>query len=212
MKVLAYDLEIINAIPNRNEVRNFNLNYCSGWTDYSNMGISTLCAYDFHERRYRTFDQSNMLEFLALIPERVLVSYNGIAFDNKVIAHTWGMPDNPEALESQLLTQSYDLLLEIKAADGLSPNARVKGYKLDDCARVNFGEQKSASGAMAPVWWQEGYIGRTIDYCLQDVKLTANLFVASINGGLKSPVTGELICLAMPPSPYTGVEGVTALL
>ena len=40
MKILIYDCEIINCIPQGK--RNPNFNYCGGWTDFPNMGISAI--------------------------------------------------------------------------------------------------------------------------------------------------------------------------
>ena len=50
------------------------------------------------------------------------------------------------------------------------------GYGLDACCNANGIGSKTGNGALAPIDWQQGRIGSVIDYCLQDIKLTEQLF------------------------------------
>ena len=180
MKALAYDLEIINAIPNRSEPPAPGINYCAGWHDHAGMGVSVLCAYDFHTKRFRVFCEDNQEDFFTLANDRMLVTFNGLRFDNRVVASCWNGGVDPDTILRLLEENHYDLLFEAKKSKNSG--------RLDAYGEHNFGEQKSDEGKYAPVWWQQGQIGRVTDYCLQDVKLTANLFTKVVKeGGLKSP-------------------------
>ena len=44
--ILIYDCEIAKAIQGRNETRLEGVEYCDGWEDFGNMGISCICAFD----------------------------------------------------------------------------------------------------------------------------------------------------------------------
>jgi len=214
MKAFVYDLEIVKAIPTNKEPHQFDIEYCAGWNDHKNMGISVLCGYDFHERRYRVFTDSNQEEFFALAADRLLVTFNGYGFDNRVIAACWG--GGSHLTEEVLNENHYDILVELWLASGLVPpfsGRSHSGFSLDDTARINFGATKTGNGALAPIWWQQGKIGDVVDYCLQDVKLTANLFVAiALTGGLISPKSSERLAMAeIPKTFYDGREPPHAL-
>ena len=44
--ILVYDLEIVQAIPQRNKAKEPDIVYCAGWEDHANMGVSVIGAYD----------------------------------------------------------------------------------------------------------------------------------------------------------------------
>ena len=48
--------------------------------------------------------------------------------------------------------------------------------ELDTVARGTLGTGKSADGLQAVEWWKQGQIQKIIDYCLQDVKVTRDIF------------------------------------
>jgi DEAD/DEAH box helicase domain-containing protein len=53
---------------------------------------------------------------------------------------------------------------------------RQRFLKLEAVARGTLGAGKSADGLMAVEWWKKGEIQKIIDYCLQDVKVTRDVF------------------------------------
>lgn len=168
---LIYDLEIIKAIPDKKFPPVPGIDYCAGWQDHLGMGISVLCAYDTKTDRYRVFTEQNRHAFAELAADRLCVTFNGLAFDNKVMEAVWNFDINA--------LPNYDILVEVWAANNLGPRFSYPshiGYGLDAIAEATFGEKKSGNGALAPIWWQQGKIGDVVDYCLQDVRLTAQLF------------------------------------
>lgn len=195
LPVLVYDIEIVRAIPPRNgEERVEGIDYCAGWHDHANMGISVIGAWDEAEDRYRVFCADNFDEFIDLTEGRLLVGFNHIAFDNAVIFATLGKNLN--------LLPNYDLLQETWAAAGLSrrfAGSTHTGFGLDAICSVNFDERKSGNGALAPVLWQRGEVGQVIDYCLNDVRLT-KMLLEHVEGGstVASPKTGEPLRLMLP--------------
>lgn len=165
--VLIYDCEILRAIGAQ---ENPAIEYCAGWRDFAGMGVTCVCAWDGADERYRVFKADNLEEFSRLASEREeVVSYNGLSFDDKLM----------EANGVSVRT-TYDLLVECWRAAGLppvyTPRVTPKGYTLEEVARRTLGRGKSGSGAEAPVLWQRGQRGRVIDYCLNDVQLTRELW------------------------------------
>ncbi len=187
--MLVYDLEIIKAIPPKDGFLEPNIEYCKGWHDHANMGVSVIGAYDFEADRYRIFTEDNWGEFADLYRDstKIFAGFNSIPFDNSVL----------KACEIVDIAEDrcFDLLREIWKAAGLGPTFQYPshaGYGLDAVAIANGIGQKTGHGAFAPVDWQRGNIGTVIDYCLQDVALTKKLIdKIKEEGGLIDPKTGK---------------------
>lgn len=193
MKPLIYDIEIKKAILGRGETPIPGIEYCEGWKDHANMGISCICAYDYEESRYRVFMEDNLAVFAAMTQERrPIVGFNNIAFDNKVcdlngitIPESW----------------SYDILAELWAAAGLPRHfsgSSHMGFGLDATCRANFGVGKTGHGALAPVQYQRGEFGALVDYCLTDVHRTKLLMDRIIERGSLIDPRDALVTLEMP--------------
>jgi hypothetical protein len=110
--MVIYDIEIANAMPPRDGILQAGINYCKGWQDYDNVGISVICAYDYTEDRYRVFCGDNLESFSLLINNcEILVGFNNKAFDDRVLsANGITLPTG---------VKSYDLLQECWRASGI---------------------------------------------------------------------------------------------
>jgi len=64
---------------------------------------------------------------------------------------------------------TQDLLADIEKRLGFR-------IKLDDVAHGTLGVGKSGSGLMAVEYWKKGEIGKLRDYCLQDVRVTRDVY------------------------------------
>jgi DEAD/DEAH box helicase domain-containing protein len=53
---------------------------------------------------------------------------------------------------------------------------RQRFLKLEAVARGTLNSGKSADGLLAVEWWKSGQVQKIIDYCLQDVKVTRDIF------------------------------------
>jgi hypothetical protein len=192
--MLIYDCEIKKAIRRSSEQAIEGIEYCDGWHDYDNMGISCIVAYDAIESRYRVFCDDNMADFQKLVDRHdIIVGFNSLGFDNKLCAAN-GITVTRE--------KSYDLLAEVWVGAGLAPayqGPSHAGYGLDALCEVNLGMKKSGHGAVAPVQWQRGEIGAVIDYCVMDVNLTKELLNhVLVRGTVKSPKDGKILTVRRP--------------
>lgn len=168
--MIIYDCEIIKGIAKKYEKKLPDIEYCDGWRDFKNMGISVICAYDYATDRYRVFAQDNFADFQAMVDDaKTVIGFNSLGFDNQLCrANGLNVDDD----------KSWDLLAEIWAGAGLSRVFEYPshvGFSLEACSAANFGTRKSGNGASAPVDWQRGRIGSVIDYCVNDVCLTRAL-------------------------------------
>lgn len=220
--IVVYDLEIVKGILMKNEGPKPGIEYCAGWRDYADMGISVLGAYDYQEDRYRVFCQDNREDFFTLLSQRkIWVTFNGLSFDNKVIEANWDLGKAGEAMANLWPfsnegheasgepphNPNYDILVELWVAAGLGPvfkSGGHGGYGLDATCKANLGYGKTGNGALAPILWQEGKVGEVVDYCLSDVHRTKKLFDMIIGMiPLISPKTGNLLELR---NPFIGKE------
>ena len=182
--IVYYDCEIIRCIrpPGvSGDDLPAGIEYCAGFDDFANMGLACCCAIFDDGRLPRSYFSDNIREFQAEIDAaELLVSYNGISFDN------------PLLLANGVIIPTYkcyDLLLEFKRATG-------RRVKLDDLARVNLGEAKSGDGANAPLLWQAGKRVEVVTYCLNDVRLLVKLYkLVECNRKLECPYTRTMVAL-----------------
>lgn len=171
MDAIIYDCEIIKAIPGK-EAAIAGIDYCDGWRDFDNMGISVIGAYDFSDRRYRVFCQDNFGEFQRLLDSRkLIVDFNGTKFDRPLLKANGIEFDDKK---------HFDILREIWKAEGHDPDvfdsSTHGSYGLNACCVANGIGAKTGNGALAPIDWQAGNIGNVIDYCINDVAMTVELF------------------------------------
>lgn len=194
MKLMVYDVEIKNAIPEKGVAPLEGIRYCHGWGDYAGMGVSVICAYVFGGAGYRIFLEDNLEEFktLAEDPETLIVGFNNRAFDDSVVR--LGLNINIEE------RRSWDLLRAVRVARGRDPGYIAGGPNLDSLCKANFLAGKSGNGAFAPILWQKGHVGQVIDYCLNDVIMTKKLVELAMVGRLRDHESGRILNVG-PPVP-----------
>lgn len=195
----VFDLEIVNAIPTRDQAFLPGIRYCSGWGDHAGMGVSVLVAARIDGSDKRIFIGANVTSdvkcsfhwlgaFNDIIKDAdCLVGYASRSFDAKVLAAK-GL-HIPES-------KHVDLLWEIKKSLN---NFAPKGYKLNDVSVRCGGPMKTGDGADVPIWWQRGEQQRVIDYCAVDIGATCAIaqFYTRNRACLPDP-KGGLIQLRVP--------------
>jgi hypothetical protein len=184
MKKLFYDCEIIKCIPNR-DYNDPKYQYCDGWEDFENMGISVIGAYANWVDLYFAFEGHQLTEFQRLVQEAdEIIGFNSISFDDNLV-RTNGIE----------IETTYDLLCEVRIAAGMPPyfvkGITRGGYSLGALAETNLGVGKTGSGELAPQLWQDGQRKKVVDYCLNDVKLLVELY--NRRNSLKDPTDHSII-------------------
>lgn len=195
--IFCYDLEIKRMIElNKEKERLPFIEYCEGFHDFSNMGISTMAAYQTVDDRYRLFMDDNKAQAADAISKAdLIVTYNGIRFDHNLLKAEWAIEYDQ--------SKEYDLLHEIWRSLGIADQDFDKemhsGYGLDKMAKANLGFGKTDQGVFAPLNYQVNRIGYVADYNLGDVARTWQLFlVVCLRGWLYSPKDGSRIQMRNP--------------
>ena len=132
-----------------------------GWDHVDKLGISVACAYDSKTDQFVAYRENEMSKLIELCEERLVVGYNVRGFDLPVMV--------PYGLDIKKI-DVFDIMYDLEAL------TRQRFLKLEHVARGTLGTGKSADGLMAVEWWKKGEVQKIIDYCMQDVKVTRDVF------------------------------------
>lgn len=125
------------------------------------LSVSLVGAYSYKRGQFKTFLESELEMFWPWLEgASLIVGFNSDAFDIPILSKYW-----PKITK----IYSLDLLKEIKKKVGF----RVR---LDSLARATLGEMKSGDGLMAIQLFKEGRIEDLRQYCLDDVRLTRDIY------------------------------------
>jgi len=128
----------------------------------ADLDISVVCLYDSETDKYYSFLEDQFDEMWPYFQTAdMIVTYNGNHFD---------VP---------LLQKYTDIdLSQIKHIDLFEEVRNVLGKRLglDGIAQATLGTAKSGNGLDAIAWWNAGEIQKIIDYCIQDVKVTKDVY------------------------------------
>ena len=146
--ILVFDIETIGNIASTNFV--------------DEMQITVVGVYHYARNEYKTY----LLEELSdLEPDlkqaNLLVGFNNDHFDTPIL--------NKYYQFDLFSIASFDILREFRAKTG-------KRLGLDAIAGMTLGTHKSGTGANAMTLYREGKLQELADYCLNDVKLTKDMF------------------------------------
>jgi hypothetical protein len=209
---LVFDLEIARPIPEKLGKPN--------WEAAPTCGISTLVGWRANDISPLTWilDDDRMPRILLtedhaakeFAASEGFVSWNGLWFDNKVIAKR--SPPIAEAMASKphvdLLAIAACLQQGVKPAKMLEMGGdwpkllpggidmAQRGWNLDLVGKVTLGVGKvgGLGGAEAPKAWGRGRFSEVMIYCIGDVALTRLLYLHAWNEGwIKSPERGKVM-------------------
>lgn len=129
--------------------------------------ISLIGVYFYETDTFETFLEEDLPKLWPRL-ERAdrIIGYNLFGFDYPCMQtyYTGNLASLP----------TVDLLVEIEKQIGF----RVK---LDDVAQATLGVGKSGHGLMAVEYWKNGEIEKLRDYCLQDVRVTRDVYEHALN-------------------------------
>ena len=149
-KEVVFDIETQNTFQ---EVGGYN---------HDKLKISVIGCYFYETDSYEAFEEHELPALWKRLEQADrLIGYNSKGFDLPVMNnyYTGNFLDFP----------NLDLLEEIHKTLGFR-------LKLDDVAAATVGTRKSGHGLQAVEWWKQGEIQKIKDYCLQDVRVTKDVY------------------------------------
>ncbi len=134
--------------------------------------LSVIGVYSYADESFLTFTEQEIPAFENLLRKTdLIIGFNINYFD---------MPVLKKYLSADLSQIStFDIMDEVVSKIG----HRVS---LDDLVNNTLGENKSASGLMAVEYWKQGRMEELKKYCLDDVRLTKDLYAYGLkNNAIK---------------------------
>ncbi len=140
--------------------------------DMSNQELTIVGVHDSETDQYSSYLKEELPQMWPLFERAdVIIGYNSDHFDIPIL--------NKYYAGDLTKLKSIDLLKEIK-------NVLGRRLKLDSVAQATLGVGKSGHGLDAVKWWAEGKVDLVRKYCLDDVRITKELYdYARKNGSLK---------------------------
>lgn len=146
--IIVFDIETIGNISTPNFV--------------DEMQITVVGVYNYAKDEYKTYFLDELSELEADLKQaNLLVGFNNDHFDTPILNKYFNL--------DLFSIASFDILREFRSKTG-------KRLGLDAIASMTLGSSKSGTGANAMLLYQEGKLQELADYCLNDVKLTKDIF------------------------------------
>lgn len=167
MRKIVFDIETKNTFQ---EV---------GSNNPADLDISVVCIYDYEKNKYDSFLEKDFKNLWPIIEKAdMLIGFNSEHFDTPLLNKYY-----PGDLTK---IKSLDIMKEIK-------NSLGRRIKLDTIAEATLSKKKIGHGLEAITWWKNGEIDKIIKYCLEDVKITKEIYEYALkNGSLKYKDGNEL--------------------
>ena len=154
MRKIVFDIETKNIFQD------------VGSNDPADLDISVVGLYDYETNTYQSFIEEEFEKMWQILEKAdLLITYNGDHFDIPLLNKYFKKAGRGDL--SKL--RSLDILKELR-------NAYGRRMKLDQVAEGTFGINKQGNGLEDVNWWRNGEIERVRKYCLEDVKLTKDVY------------------------------------
>jgi len=157
MRKVVFDIETRNTFED------------VGKADPALLDISIVCIYDYETDSYHSYLQEELPQLWPILEKTdMLIGYNSDHFDVPLL--------NKYYHGDLTHIKSLDLLKEIKESFG-------RRLRLDSVAEGTLGTKKSGHGLDAIKWWNAGEIDKIRKYCLDDVKITKEIYDFALKNG-----------------------------
>jgi DEAD/DEAH box helicase domain-containing protein len=141
-----------------------------GSSDAADLDLSVVCIYDSETEKYSAYFKEELSDLWPIFESAdVLIGFNSDHFDIPLL--------NKYYSGDLTKLKSLDLLKEVK-------NSLGRRIKLDTLAEATLGKNKSGNGLEAVTWWKQGKKEEVKKYCLDDVKITKEIYEYALKNGI----------------------------
>ncbi len=154
MRKLVFDIETKNIFQD------------VGSNNPADLDIAVVGIYDYESGKFLSFTEEEFPEMWPYFEKAdLLITFTGEHFDIPLLNKYYKKAGRGDLAEKK----SLDVLKEIKSQYG-------RRMKLDQIAQGTYGINKSGDGFDAVVWWRTGKIDEIRKYCLDDVRITRDIY------------------------------------
>ncbi len=151
----------------------------AGSNDPADLSISLVGVYDYETDTYSSYLEPELKKLWPLLEKAdMLIGFNSDHFDIPLLNKYY-----PGDLTK---IKSLDLLKEIR-------NSLGRRIGLGYIAQATLKKGKSGHGLEAITWWKNGEIEKIRKYCLEDVKITKELYEYALKNSLVKYPDGNAI-------------------
>lgn len=137
--------------------------------DLKKLEVSVVGVFDYRDETFSVYREENLKEFFRRVEHTsFLIGFNINHFDLPVLS--------PYYLGNIKQFKTLDLLVEIEKNLG-------HRISLDNLARATLGTKKSGHGFMAINYFRQGDWEKLESYCLDDVRITKQLYEYAVKNG-----------------------------
>lgn len=130
--------------------------------EHKDLGISVVGLYDYSTGQLKAFVENEFGELFSILENAsVLIGFNLDSFDLPVLQAYY--PGDVKQFKT------FDILSDVRKILG-------RRISLDDLAKATLGQGKSGNGLQAIAYYRKGMWDNLKQYCLDDVRLTKELF------------------------------------
>lgn len=142
-----------------------------GRDNFDKLDISFIGIYSYEKNEYFSFFEHQIDEAGEMLRSAsLLVGFSINRFDIPVLKRYFAVPEVSSDKSFDIYTISrYDILDEIEMQLG-------RRISLNVLAKANLGVEKTHHSLEAPILYNEGRLEELKDYCLNDVKITKELY------------------------------------
>jgi DEAD/DEAH box helicase domain-containing protein len=143
------------------------------------LDISVVCIYDSETDSYTSYLQEELPKLWPILEAAdVIITFNGEHFDMPILNKYY-----------------HGDLLKIKHIDLMAALRESLGRRigLNAVAQATLGIGKSGNGLDAITWWRAGEIDKIIKYCIDDVKVTKDVYEYALKNKSLKYLDGQSI-------------------
>ncbi len=150
MRVITFDIETKNLFQD------------VGSNDPADLDLSVICIHDSATNEFTSYLEADFNKLWPILEQAdAFVTWNGDHFDIPILNKYY--PGDLTRIKS------IDLMREVQLVLG-------RRLKLDTVGEATLNRNKSGHGLDAIEWWRNGEIEKIIHYCIEDVRLTRDLY------------------------------------
>jgi len=158
MRAVTFDIESVSDSVVR------------GHIDVQEQELTILAAHDSETGEYSSYTKEELPNFWPILERAdMLIGFNSDSFDIPLLNRYY-----PGDLSR---VRSLDLMAEVQKVLG-------RRIRLESIAEATLGRGKIGEGLKAGEWWREGKKDMVREYCIEDVRLTRELYEYALAHGV----------------------------